>query len=272
MSVATICGWLGLSRQAYYQHQQRQQRQVQQAEAIVAQVRALRHRHPRMGCRKVLHRLRPWLAQHGYQLGRDRLFELLRARDMLIGPKRRRRPRTTWAGHWRCENLLAEATVTGPDQAYVSDITYIETEHGFAYLTLITDAYSRLIVGHAVSDSLASAGSLQALEQALGQRPRGLGPFIHHSDRGVQFTDQRFRERVRQAGGRSSMGAKGDCYDNALAERMNGTVKLEYGLDGCFRDLDQVRRAVAESVWLYNHERPHLALHYRTPAHVHTLC
>ena len=260
-----------MSRQAYYQHQQRQQRGLGQAEAILNRVRAIRQRHPRLGCRKVLRRLQPWLAQQGYQIGRDRLFELLRAHDLLIRPKRRR-PRTTWAGHWRCENLLVEATLTGPNQAYVSDITYLDTEHGFAYLTLITDAYSRFIVGHHVSDSLATDGSLLALEQALGQRSVEVGPLIHHSDRGVQFTDQRYRDRLHQAGGCSSMGAKGDCYDNALAERMNGIIKLEYGLDGCFRDLDQVRRAVRESVWLYNHERPHLALNYRTPAEFHHLC
>lgn len=234
-------------------------------------MRAIRHRHPRLGCRKLLNRLQPWLAQQGYQIGRDRLFELLGAHNLLIRPQRRR-PRTTWAGHWRCQNLLAEATLTGANQAYVSDITYIDTEHGFAYLTLITDAYSRFIVGHHVSDSLATDGSLLALEQAVGQRPAGLGELIHHSDRGVQFTDQRYRDRLDQAGGRSSMGAKGDCYDNALAERMNGIIKLEYGLDGCFRDLDQVRRAVRESVWLYNYDRPHLALNYRTPAEYHHLC
>ena len=271
MTIAKICGWFGLSRQAYYQHCHRQQRRERQSEAIVAQVKQLRHRHPRLGCRKVLHRLQPWLAQHGYQIGRDRLFALLRVHKLLIRPKRRR-PRTTWAGHWRCENLLANTTVSRPNQAYVSDITYIDTEHGYVYLTLITDAYSRFIVGHHVSDSLTTDGSLLALEQALAHRAATAEPFIHHSDRGVQFTDRRYRERLRQAGGRSSMGATGDCYDNALAERMNGIIKLEYGLDGCFRDLDQVRRAVSESVWLYNHERPHLALNYRTPAHVHCLC
>ena len=265
-----MCGWLGVSRQAYYQHQQRQQRWRVQAEAILKKVRAIRQRHPRMGCRKVLKRLQPWLAKQTCQIGRDRLFKLLRGHKLLIWPKRRR-PRTTWAGHWRCENLLAEATVTGPNQAYVSDITYIDIEHGFAYLTLITDAYSRFIVGHHVSDSLTTDGSLRALEQALAQRPVGSGSFIHHSDRGVQFTAHRYRDRLRQAGGCSSMGATGDCYDNALAERMNGIVKLEYGLDGRFRDLDQVRQAVRETVWLYNHERPHLALDYRTPADVHYL-
>jgi putative transposase len=229
----------------------------------------MRQRHPRLGTRKLLSRLR--LRRQGQPIGRDRLFGLLRQHHLLVKPKRRRRPRTTWAGHWRGENLLAGTTLTGPHQAYVSDITFIDTERGFTYLTLITDAYSRYIVGYAVSDTLATAGSLQALNRALAQRPIGGGPFIHHSDRGTQFTDRRYRARLARSGGHSSMGARGDCYDNALAERMNGILKLEYGLDSRFRSIDQARRAVRESVWLYNHERPHLALNYRTPAEVHRL-
>jgi len=119
------------------------------------------------------------------------------------------------------------------------------------------------------SASTSAPGSLTALNQVLARRPASAGSFIHPSDRGVQFTDQRYRARVRQAGGYSSLGANGDCYDTALAERMNGILKLEYGLDHRFRDLAQARRAVRESVWLYNHDRPHLSLGYRTPAQVH---
>ena len=267
-----MCGWLGCSRQAYYQYQRRQRARDRHTALILAQVRAIRQRHPRLGTRKLLNRLRPWMEAKGCLIGRDRLFELLRQHQLLIWPKRRRRPRTTWAGHWRCENLLEKATLTGPHQAYVSDITYIDTEQGFTYLTLITDAYSRYIVGSAVSDSLVTAGSLQALNRALALRPAGSGPFIHHSDRGTQFTDRLYRGRLQRHGGQSSMGARGDCYDNALAERMNGILKLEYGLDSRFRSIQEVRRAVRESVWLYNHERPHLALNYRTPAEVHALC
>jgi len=154
----------------------------------------------------------------------------------------------------------------------VSDITYIRTERGFCYLTLITDAFSRCIVGYAVSDRLSTDGSLRALQQALASRPDPSQPLIHHSDRGVQFTDRRYRELLTQNNALSSMGAKGDCYDNALAERMNGILKLEYGLDGTFRNRAEVEQAVRESVWLYNHERPHLALQFQTPAQVHSLC
>ncbi len=150
---------------------------------ILAQVRTNRQRHPRLGTRKLLNRLRPWMEANGCLIGRDRLFELLRQHQLLIWPKRRRRPRTTWAGHWCCENLLDKATLTGPHQAYVSDITYIDTEQGFSYLTLITDAYSRYIVGSAVSASLATAGSLQALNRALALRPTGRIWFVHPSQR-----------------------------------------------------------------------------------------
>lgn len=268
----TICQWLGVSRQAYYQHQRRQQEQAQIEKAICEQVRQLRQKHPRMGGRKLLHKLRPWLAVKGYKIGRDRFFELLGQHDLLVAVNRRQ-TRTTWAGHWRCDNLLAQATLTGPHQAWVSDITYLDTEQGFCYLTLITDAFSRFIVGYNVSTSLTTDGPLEALQQALRQRPSQARhtTLIHHSDRGSQFTDHRFRDRLRQHGAAPSMGAVGDCYDNALAERMNGILKLEYGLSARFKDLSQVRQAVREAVWLYNHERPHLALNYHTPYDIHHL-
>ena len=271
MSVETICGWFGMSRQAWYQQQSRQEKREEEERRIVAQVRKLRHNHPRMGVRKLLHRLRGWLAEQGLKMGRDRLFALLRRFELLVRPKRRR-TRTTWAGAWRCENHLEKATLTGPHQAYVSDITYIRTEHGFCYLTLITDAWSRCIVGYAVSNRLTTDGSLRALRQALVQRPEPGKPLIHQSDRGVQFTDHRYRQLLSANNAVSSMGAKGDCYDNALAERMNGILKLEYGLDGIFRNRAEVEQAVRESVNLYNHERPHLSLDYQTPAQIHFLC
>lgn len=271
MSIEQLCRWLGMSRQAWYQYRSRQQiKQVKEA-AILTQVRKLRQNHTRMGGRKLLHRMRDWLVKQSYKLGRDRLFDLLRQAGLLVRPKRRR-TRTTWAGAWRCKNHLASTTLTGPHQAWVSDITYLRTRHGFCYLTLITDAFSRYIVGYAVSNRLTTDGSLRALQQALVQRSALSQPLIHHSDRGVQFTDHRYRQFLADNNAISSMGAKGDCYDNALAERMNGILKLEYGLDGCFRHLADAQQAVRESVWLYNCERPHLSLQYQTPAQVHTLC
>ena len=270
--VGTICHWLGISRQGYYQGEKRRHQAALMEEAIAEQVRLIRQRHPRMGGRKIRHKLQPWLVAQGYKIGRDRFFVLLARQGLLVEPQRRK-TRTTWAGHWRCENLLASATLTGPHQAWVSDITYLDTEQGFCYLTLITDAFSRYIVGYNVSDTLTTAGALAALQQAFDQRPAAAKTtrLIHHSDRGVQFTDHRFRDYLRQHDAQPSMGAKGDCYDNALAERMNGILKSEYGLGYRFSTLHQVRQALHEAVWLYNHDRPHLTLNFQTPADVHGL-
>ena len=216
-----------MSRQAWYQQRNRQQEREVEAQTITDEVRRLRQNHPRMGGRKLLHRLKDWLVERGYRVGRDRFFALLRRFDLLVRPKRRR-TRTTWAGAWRCENHLAQTTLTGPHQAYVSDITYVRTRWGFCYLTLITDAFSRFIVGYAVSHRLTTEGPLRALRQALVGRPAMAQPLIHHSDRGVQFTDYRYRQMLADNNAISSMGAKGDCYDNALAERMNGTECVKH--------------------------------------------
>jgi len=272
VSLSEICAWVEISRQAYYQGQERQLSWQQVSAEIVAEVRQVRERHPRMGGRKLLHKLGPWLATKGYKIGRDRFFWLLREQGLLVSAKRRK-TRTTWAGHWRCENRLAGLILTAPHQAWVSDITYIDTEQGFCYLTLITDAFSRYIVGYAVWENLTTDGPLAALAQALQQRPPQVSDtrLIHHSDRGSQFTDQRFRQHLHDHQADPSMGAVGDCYDNALAERMNGILKDEYYLDARFTDIAQVRQAVQQAVWLYNHDRPHLALDYQVPYHVHHL-
>jgi len=140
-----IYGWLRISRQAYYQHQRRRLVRQEIEKAVCEQVRQIRQRHPYMGTRKLWHELQTWLSIENYKVGRDRLFDILRKHDLLVQVRRRRR-RTTWAGHWRCPNLLADMTVTRPNQAWVSDITYVETEQGFAYLCLVTDLYSRRIM------------------------------------------------------------------------------------------------------------------------------
>jgi transposase InsO family protein len=236
--------------------------------AVCEQVRQIRQRHPCMGTRKLWQELQPWLVAEGYKVGRDRLFDILRRHDLLLKLRRRRR-RTTWAGHWRCPNLLAEMTVTRPDQAWVSDITYVETEQGFVYLSLVTDLFSRRIMGFDLSDSLAVEGALRALKMACRQAQGPLAGLIHHSDHGVQYTCHAYRQALANRGMRSSMGEVGNCYDNAIAERINGILKLEYGLDNRFVSLRQARRAVREAKWLYNHERPHLSLNYQKPHQVY---
>ena len=263
-----ICGWYGISRQAHYQQVKRDERRAEQAEEVIAMVQEKRRKHPRMGGRKLLHELRPKLAAAGIEMGRDRFFDLLRQAGLLV-PHRRSGRRTTWAGGWFSQNLLAETVLTGPNQAWVSDITYVETEDGFGYLCLITDAFSRCIVGFDFSRSLAVEGVQRALKMALHQAGPRLEETIFHSDHGIQYTCHAFRKQLADNQMRSSMGQVGNCYDNALAERVNGILKQEYALGGRFVNFRQAHRAVREAIWLYNHERPHLSLGYNKPINVH---
>ncbi|WPD25076.1 MAG: IS3 family transposase [Candidatus Electrothrix scaldis] len=232
-------------------------------------VRAIRQRHPRMGGRKLHYELQDSMAALGISRGRDAFFKLLSAHNLLV-PTRLSHRKTTHAGLWRCPNLLIDLTITHVHQAWVGDITYITTETGFVYLALLTDVFSRFIVGFDLSSSLAVEGCDRALKQAIAQADgadlRGL---IHHSDHGVQYTAWLYRERLQKMEIRSSMGEVGNCYENALAERVNGILKGEYGLDDLFIDKEHAQKAVREAVWLYNYERPHLALNYGKPAEIY---
>jgi transposase InsO family protein len=263
-----VYGWVGVTRQAAYQQRQRQAKRQAEEEIIVGRVLTIRQRHPRMGTRKLLEKMRNWLKDHGLKIGRDSLFSLLKRRGLLLRRLRRGR-RTTWPGQWRCRNLLAEMTVTRPNQAWVSDITYVETEQGFRYLSLITDVFSRRIMGFDLSDSLSVEGTMRALRQAVRQAKGQVQDTIHHSDHGIQYTCHAFRKQIKKHGMKSSMGEIGNCYDNALAERVNGILKMEYGLNGNFVSARQARRAVREAVWLYNYDRPHLSLDYQHPHDVY---
>jgi len=238
-------------------------------EAVILElVRAIRYHHPRMGTRKLWVKLQPQLALRQFRIGRDRLFDLLRQHDLLV-PIKRRRTRTTRSGLWRCPNLLPQLTLSRPHQLWVGDITYVARETGFAYLALLTDAFSRFIVGFDLSISLAVEGCQRALSCALRQAPNSLAGLVHHSDHGVQYTAHTYRDLLTNHRIVSSMGEVGNCYDNALAERMHGILKLEYGLDRLFVNLAQAYESTEQAIHLYNYDRPHLALDYRIPAEVH---
>ena len=269
MSKQAAISWFGISRQAYYQGRKREMAREAEDQLVVELVQGMRQRHPRMGGRKLRHELKASLAALGISRGRDAFFDLLREHDLLVLPKRSRR-RTTRAGLWRCENLLAELEIQRVAQVWVGDITYVTTEQGFVYLALLTDAFSRFIVGYDLSSSLAAEGCLRALNQAIAQtQSLDLAGLIHHSDHGIQYTAWPYGDRLRSVDMRPSMGEVGNCYENALAERMNGILKCEYGLDDLFVDLPHAQSAVREAIWLYNFERPHLALDDAKPAVVH---
>lgn len=268
MSLKDAVGWYGISRQGYHQAAQQQQRRAAEDERILKLVQAERQKHPRMGVRKLHHKLAPKLTNLGLFRGRDAFFTLLAQHDLLVKPRLNRR-RTTRSGLWRCPNLLAQLQPEQPHQAWVGDITYIATETGFVYLALLTDAYSRFIVGWDLSASLAAEGCLRALAHAIAHTADSLAGLVHHSDHGVQYGSWLYLDRLRDCHILPSMGEVGNCYENALAERMNGILKCEYGLADLFINLEHARLAVQEAVWLYNFDRPHLSLDMAYPADIH---
>lgn len=268
-SVVALCRRVKMSRQNYYAARRlRQGRQIDEA-LMLELVKRERRMQPRLGGRKLLHLLGPELKDAGIEVGRDRFFELLAEADMLVMPKAGT-PRTTNSRHSLpvFGNLLAGRVLCAPNEAWVSDLTYIRTDEGFLYAALITDAYSRKIVGADIGDSLEAEGCLRALDQALAALPAGKQP-IHHSDRGCQYCCHAYVERLQARGLPISMTQVMHCYENAQAERVNGILKQEYEMDRTFRSKAQAKAAFEQAVWLYNHRRPHLGLKYLFPADVH---
>jgi transposase InsO family protein len=259
-----------MSRQNYYARRRARQRRQVDGELVGSLVQRERQLQPRLGTRKLHHLLRSELEQAGVRMGRDRLFEELRQRDLLLAPVPAAYPHTTQSRHTLpvFGNLLKQTTVERPNQVWVSDLSYLRTREGFVYLALITDKYSRKIVGAHTGDSLEAVGCVRALEAALKDLPEGARP-IHHSDQGSQYCCHEYVKRLREHGLAISMTESNHCAENALAERMNGILKQEYGLGSEFASKAEVRRAVEQSIWLYNRRRPHTALGYRVPQEVH---
>jgi len=270
--VRALCARVGMSRQNYYaRHRQRKQRAIDE-ELVVQWVKQERKLQPRVGTRKLHMMLEGQRREAGIQLGRDRLFEVLRRHELLVRPKRRERPCTTNSRHYLpvFGNLIKEREVSAPHQVWVSDVTYLRTVQGFLYLALITDRWSRKVVGYHCGDTLEVEGTLKALEMALEQLPAGAKP-IHHSDRGSQYCCHEYVGRLQARGLGISMTESDHCAENALAERVNGIFKGEYGLGQEFGTKELGRRATLQSIPLYNVRRPHRSLNYRTPETVHRL-
>lgn len=263
---------MGLSRQAYYQGRRREAQRECRSEVVVKLVRDRRLRQPRLGTRKLHYLLREPLAQAGIELGRDALFDVLRNAGMLV-PQRRAYHKTTDSHHRfrRHPNLLKEGEqqvrANASEQVWVADITYLPSKDKFVYLSLVTDAYSRKIVGWHVHDSLQTESVAQALRMALRARQSDQR-LVHHSDRGIQYCSSHYQAIHQRHGVVCSMTDGYDCYQNALAERVNGILKGELLVQRP-ADLEQARRMVGEAVVIYNEERPHLSLKMQTPDEVH---
>ncbi len=267
LKVSLVCSRLGHSRQAFYKERVARRRKAVDEGFVVDAVARARLVHPRCGTRKLLRYTREDLARAGMTVGRDRFFEILRTHDMLVKRRRAFVPHTTkWDESLPVSrNLLKDRIVDGPNQVFVADITYIRTASGFLYLSLVTDYFSKDIVGWHLSESLSSEGCLKALEMAHGIVPEGV-TVVHHSDRGCQYASHVFRARLKELGMLSSMTEELHCYENSVAERVNGILKGEYYLDVEFPNFSEAMKAVRHVVGVYNNLRVHESLGMLTPA------
>jgi transposase InsO family protein len=268
--VAAVCGKLGMSRQNYYAGRQRRQRKEVAGDLVAGLVRQERQRHPRIGGRKLYIRLQPALKVAGIEMGRDRFFEELRARDLLVPPLPRQWPQTTRYNLSLpvFRNEIKDLKASRANEVWVGDLTYVRTDEGFLFLSLLTDKVSRKIVGHHADDTLETQGPLRALDMALEELPEGEKP-IHHTDRGCQYASREYIARLQASGILISMTETNHCAENAMAERVNGILKQEYGIGFGFKTKEQARKAVKEAIYLYNNCRLHTALNYQIPALVH---
>jgi transposase InsO family protein len=269
--VLRVCAQARMTPQNYYARRSVWSRQAVDLELVLELVRAERKHQPRLGVRKLHRLIGKELQQAGIKMGRDRLFAELGKAGLLVERKPSEWPKTTnFNGNLPVfKNLIKGGKLTGPNQVWVADITYIRTREGFMYLGLITDKWSRKIVGFHLGESLETGGSLKALAMALKGLRASEKP-IHHSDRGCQYASHAYVQAVERAGLSMSMTEKNHSAENALAERVNGILKQEYYLDRNFATRPEARIATREAVGLYNHRRPHTALGFKTPGAMHS--
>jgi transposase InsO family protein len=261
----------GKTRQAWYYATQHRLEQDMTDNLVVNLVKEIRQEQPVTGTRKLYHLLKPQLERHRIKIGRDALFDLLDRYGLLLR-YRRRKAITTDSDHpyYKYANLIKDLPARGiKNQLWVSDITYLRIAEGFAYLSLITDAYSRKIVGYCLWETLSAQGTINALQMALKQQQPKKGELIHHSDRGVQYCCSAYVEQLRLAGAQISMSEKGDPYQNAIAERVNGILKTEL-LEEIFKDYSLAQKEVAVAISTYNYLRPHGSIDNLKPAAVHS--
>lgn len=226
---------------------------------------------PKAGGRKLLETIQPMLPSE-LRLGRDSFFNFLRHHGLLAS-KRRRRIRTTYSDHWlhKYPNQIKGFVATCAHQLWVSDITYVQTMSGFVYLNLITDAYSRKIVGWSVGETLEAKYTIDALKMALNQVPKGQEGLIHHSDRGVQYCCSDYVKLLNNNNIQISMTESGDPRENAIAERLNGILKVEWLNDMKLKSIEHVILEVTRIIDIYNNKRLHSSLDMKTPNEAHTL-
>ena len=272
IGLAKLCGWFGVTRQAYYQNNWEGITTSLEEELIIQQVKSIRKNHRRIGTRKLYEIMQPFMQEHSIKMGRDVLFNVLAANHLLVR-KRNRSIKTTNSYHWlrKYPNLIREFVPIAINQLWVSDITYWKiNSNNHVYISFVTDAYSHKIVGYHVAESLESVETIKALQMALSDlRSESHLQLIHHSDRGVQYCHHDYVKLLQDYDIKISMTENGDPLENAIAERVNGIIKEEYLQDYTVNTITEAKKVLSFVVKLYNEERPHMSIGNLLPKQVH---
>ena len=267
-TIVSTCRLFGVNRQVYYRRERAMHQKQERASKVINMVQAIRAQMPRIGTRKLYYLLQSELKFLG--VGRDKLFDILKANNMLILPKRSYRKTTDSHHRFRKhKNLIEGLKPERPEQIWVSDITYIGNKGNHRYLALVTDAYSKKVVGHDLSSSLSADGAIRALKMGLRQRSYK-SELIHHSDRGLQYCCNEYQTSLAKGQVKCSMTESYDPYANAVAERVNGILKQEFLLEEYDIELATMKELVKNSIGIYNTIRPHYSCYMKTPQQMHS--
>lgn len=270
--IKLLCRIINISTQSYYQSNKKFIKDEMSQDLIIQEVLNLRQIHKRVGARKMLIHIQDFGKKIGFQIGRDAFFSLLEEHNLLIRNRRKHSPITTLSKHRykRYPNIIIDVIPTSSNQIWVSDITYVEVEKSdYAYLSLITDMYSRKIVGFCLNKNLSAEGPLQSLKMAINSSNKSdLDMLIHHSDRGVQYCCNDYINLLKQNEIKISMTKNGDPLENAIAERVNGIIKNEYELTIGY-SYKILANKITEAIFHYNNFRKHLSIEQMTPSEAH---
>jgi len=258
----------GIDRQVYYRSLHRGVVKQNKAEQVVMMVHEIRKAMPRIGTKKLYYLLRDKLEL--MDVGRDKFFDILRANHLLIQPKRRYHVTTNSHHRFRKhQNMVLNIEINRPEQVWVADITYIGKRDNPCYLSLVTDAYSKKIMGYYVANNLNTESSVMALKMAIKQRNYQDLPLIHHSDRGLQYCADQYQNILNKYKILCSMTQNSDPYENAVAERINGILKQEFMIDKYEQNIETMKVIIKEAVEIYNQNRPHFSNYLLTPNQMH---
>lgn len=270
MGVGRLCKLFGKTRHAYYDTLWHREQKTEEEQIIVEMLYALQREIPHQSTRSILQVLGPTFRAHGIKVGRDALNEIRRTHK-LLSKRSKKSVKTTNSYHRfrRYKNKIKELVIIRAEQVWVSDITYIRVGEQFNFLSLVTDAYSRMIVGYHLCATLSAEGTLCALRMALSSLSAPAEGLIHHSDRGIQYCCDQYVEELSANAVEISMTEKGDPYENAIAERVNGVLKQNFKLKRIFSSHGEAKEQVAKAIKTYNNLRPHSSVENLTPAEAH---